>query len=90
MVITDAPHEQSDACEFLARARAGDAQAFCRLIEPLQLRLFRQAVALSGDLSAAEDLICFRTRQYSETATDTTSTRLTARIRNHQSIRTTP
>jgi hypothetical protein len=40
-------------------------------------------------LSAAEDLICFRTRQYSETATDTTSTRLTARIRNHQSIRTT-
>jgi hypothetical protein len=40
-------------------------------------------------LSAAEDFICFRTRKYSETATDTTSTRLTPRIRNHQSIRTT-
>jgi RNA polymerase sigma-70 factor (ECF subfamily) len=50
MVITDAH-------ELLARARAGDAPAFCRLVEPLQLRLFRQAVALSGDLSAAEDLI---------------------------------
>ena len=40
-------------------------------------------------LSAAEAFICFRTRMYSETATDTTSTRLTPRIRNHQSIRTT-
>jgi RNA polymerase sigma-70 factor, ECF subfamily len=41
----------------LSRARTGDADAFCRLIEPLQTRLLRQAAALSGDLSAAEDLV---------------------------------
>lgn len=38
-------------------ARAGDAEAFCRLIEPLQTRLLRQATALSRDVSAAEDLV---------------------------------
>ena len=43
--------------QLLARARAGDAPAFCRLIEPLQARLLRQAVALAGDVSAAEDLV---------------------------------
>jgi RNA polymerase sigma-70 factor (ECF subfamily) len=46
-----------DAGEFLARARAGDADAFCHLTEPLQTRLLRQAAALSGDLSAADDLV---------------------------------
>ncbi len=46
-----------DAGESLARARAGDAQAFCRLTEPLQTRLLRQAAALSGDLSVADDLV---------------------------------
>jgi RNA polymerase sigma-70 factor, ECF subfamily len=46
-----------DAGGFLARARTGDAEAFCRLIEPLQTRLLRQAAALSGDVSAAEDLV---------------------------------
>jgi RNA polymerase sigma-70 factor (ECF subfamily) len=45
------------AGETLARARAGDADAFCRLTEPLQTRLLRQATALSGDLSTAEDLV---------------------------------
>ena len=57
MVITDDHLELSDTRELLARARAGDARAFCRLIEPLQARLLRQAVALAGDLSAAEDLV---------------------------------
>ena len=42
---------------FLARARAGDGEAFCRLMEGAEARLFRQAAALTGDLSAAEDLV---------------------------------
>ncbi len=46
-----------DAGESLSRARAGDADAFCRLTEPLQSRLLRQAAALSGDLSIADDLV---------------------------------
>jgi RNA polymerase sigma-70 factor (ECF subfamily) len=49
--------ETPDAGESLALARAGDADAFCRLTEPLQSRLLRQAAALSGDLSTAEDLV---------------------------------
>lgn len=57
MVIADDPLEQSDSQELLSRACAGDAPAFCRLVEPLQTRLLRQAVALLSDLSAAEDLV---------------------------------
>ena len=57
MVITDDPLEQSDSREFLARACEGEAGAFCRLTEPLQARLLRQAVALAGDLGTAEDLV---------------------------------
>ena len=57
MVITDAPFEQSDSRELLARACAGETAAFCLLIEPLQARLLGQAAALAGDLSAAEDLV---------------------------------
>src|ERR1035438_449301 len=57
MVITDDPLELSDSRELRSRARAGEAPAFCLLIEPLQARLLGQAVALTGDLSAAEDLV---------------------------------
>src|SRR5580700_6326248 len=57
MDVTDDRVEIIEAGEFLARARAGDADAFCRLTEPLQTRLLRQAAALSGDLSAADDLV---------------------------------
>ena len=57
MVITDDPLELSDSRELLLRARAGEAPAFCLLIEPLQARLLGQAVALAGDLSVAEDLV---------------------------------
>jgi RNA polymerase sigma-70 factor (ECF subfamily) len=57
MVITDDHLELSAATELLARARGGDALAFCLLVEPLQARLLRQAAALAGDLSAAEDLV---------------------------------
>jgi RNA polymerase sigma-70 factor (ECF subfamily) len=56
MVITDDRLTPSAALELLARARAGDGQAFCLLVEPLQARLLRQATALAGDLSLAEEL----------------------------------
>jgi RNA polymerase sigma-70 factor (ECF subfamily) len=57
MDITHDRVEIIDAGEPLALARAGDAQAFCRLTEPLQTRLLRQAAALSGDVSTAQDLV---------------------------------
>ena len=57
MVITDDPIEPSTAPDLLRRARASDADAFCRLIEPLQGALLRQAIMLSGDAAAAEDLV---------------------------------
>lgn len=56
MVITDDP-EPSVAADLLSRARAGDAEAFCSLVEPLHARLLRQAAALSGDPNAADDLV---------------------------------
>jgi RNA polymerase sigma-70 factor (ECF subfamily) len=57
MVITEDCVEPSAAPELFARARVGEASAFCSLTEPLQTRLLRQAAALSGDLSLAEDLV---------------------------------
>lgn len=57
MFITDDPPEFSESRELLARACAGEAQAFCLLTEPLQARLLGQAAALAGDLSSAEDLV---------------------------------
>ena len=56
MVITD-DVDLSAAQGLLPRARRGDARAFCLLTEPLHSRLLRQAAALSGDLSTAEDLV---------------------------------
>src|ERR1017187_3836688 len=57
MVITDDPLELSDSRELLSRARAGEAPAICLLIVPLQASLRGQAVALTGDVSTAEDLV---------------------------------
>jgi RNA polymerase sigma-70 factor (ECF subfamily) len=57
MAITDGQPQTGATQELLARARAGDALAFCRLLEPLQTRLLRQATALNGDVSLAEDLV---------------------------------
>jgi len=42
---------------FLDRARKGDAEAFCHCAAAYETRLFRQAMALSGDFHAAEDLV---------------------------------
>ncbi len=52
-VLRDHPGNE----ELLARARAGEAEAFCRLMEESEGRVFRQALALSGDVSVAEDLV---------------------------------
>ena len=57
MVTTGDGIEPPVAFEVLSRAREGDAEAFCALIEPLQGRLLRQAAAMTGELSAAEDLV---------------------------------
>lgn len=57
MVVTDEQLEPADGQELLARARGGDASAFCLLIGPLQTRLLRQATALTNDASLAEDLV---------------------------------
>jgi RNA polymerase sigma-70 factor (ECF subfamily) len=57
MAVTDQQLETAASQELLARAREGDAPAFLRLIEPLQTRLLRQATALAGDASTAEELV---------------------------------
>jgi len=46
-----------DVQNLLGRARAGDGAAFCELAEPLEMRLWQQAVALCGDAATAEDLV---------------------------------
>jgi len=48
--------EHLDSQHLLARARAGDAESFWALCEPLQARLARQALALCRDESQAQDL----------------------------------
>ncbi|HEV2693727.1 MAG TPA: RNA polymerase sigma factor, partial [Verrucomicrobiae bacterium] len=57
MVIMDALPKLPDEQALLVRARAGETEAFCHLISPLQARLLRQAAALAGDVSTAEDLV---------------------------------
>jgi RNA polymerase sigma-70 factor (ECF subfamily) len=57
MVIREDPAETAAEEGLLARARAGSADDFCRLIEPLETRLLRQAAGLTNDLGAAEDLV---------------------------------
>ena len=56
MVIAEDRIEPPDTQALLALAQEGDTQAFCRLVQPLEARLFRQAVALCHEQSAAEDL----------------------------------
>jgi RNA polymerase sigma-70 factor, ECF subfamily len=42
--------------DLLKRAQAGDAEAFCELCRPHEVRLFRQAISLCGENALAEDL----------------------------------
>jgi RNA polymerase sigma-70 factor (ECF subfamily) len=57
MVIADDRLTPPIESELLTRARGGDSDCFYSLIEPLQARLLRQAIALSGDLHLAEDIV---------------------------------
>jgi RNA polymerase sigma-70 factor (ECF subfamily) len=57
MGISDPGDESQSLKQLLVQARTGDAQAFCQLAEPLEARLFQQAVALCGDTPTAEDLV---------------------------------
>src|SRR5580765_4766960 len=57
MVIQEDLVEPASERELLARARAGGAEAFCFLIRPLETRLLRQAMGLTNDFAAAEDLV---------------------------------
>jgi RNA polymerase sigma-70 factor, ECF subfamily len=56
MVITGNPSEFVVADELLARARAGDAPAFCELAASHEARLLQQACGLCRDFPTAEDL----------------------------------
>jgi RNA polymerase sigma-70 factor (ECF subfamily) len=57
MVIADDRLTPPIESELLTRARGGDSDCFYSLIEPLQARLLRQAIALTGDLHLAEDIV---------------------------------
>lgn len=46
----------AESAQLLRQAQEGDAAAFCELCRPLESRLRRQALALCGDLSLADDL----------------------------------
>ena len=48
--------ESSDTRSLLDRARAGDTEAFCDMCRLHETRLWRQAIALCGDATLAEDL----------------------------------
>src|SRR3954467_4686607 len=56
MLITGKTDEPADFGELLARARAGDAHAFCELAAPHEGRLLQQAFGLCRDQSTAEDV----------------------------------
>lgn len=56
MVNTGKPAEFHGADTLLARAKAGDAQAFCELAAPQEARLLEEARGLCRDPSTAEDL----------------------------------
>jgi RNA polymerase sigma-70 factor (ECF subfamily) len=56
VITTGDPAESATADELLARARAGDTQAFCALASRHESRLLQQACGLCRDQSAAEDL----------------------------------
>ena len=48
--------ETTDTASFLARAQAGDADAFCEVCRVYETRLLRQAMTLCGNATLAEDL----------------------------------
>jgi len=57
MAVTVGPGNRDHDLSCLRRAQAGDAEAFCALVSPLQERLLRQACGLCRDAAEAEDLV---------------------------------
>jgi RNA polymerase sigma-70 factor (ECF subfamily) len=57
MVIQTTPEQGEAQALLLARARAGDAEAFCELGSACEKRLFQQACGLTRDRFTAEDLV---------------------------------
>jgi RNA polymerase sigma-70 factor (ECF subfamily) len=57
MGIGQDPQEIQNWKDLLARARAGEGEAFCQIARPLEQRLFQQAAALCRDDRTAEDLV---------------------------------
>lgn len=56
VTITEERPGLSESADLLARARAGEADAYCELAQASEERLFRQAIALCHDPTTAEDL----------------------------------
>jgi RNA polymerase sigma-70 factor (ECF subfamily) len=56
VIITEERSDLSESANLLARARAGEPEAYCELAQACEERLFRQAVALCHDPTTAEDL----------------------------------
>ena len=52
----NSPPRPDEGSSALAKAKAGDEEAFCELVKPLEERLFRQACVLTGDPSLAKEL----------------------------------
>jgi len=57
MLVSEERIELKHTPSRLAQARQGDAAAFCQLVQPLDGRLLRQAIALCRDASSAQDLV---------------------------------
>jgi RNA polymerase sigma-70 factor (ECF subfamily) len=57
MVVVEELIEPLEIAALLAEARRGEAAAYCRLVQPLEARLLRQAIALCRDINSAEDLV---------------------------------
>ena len=57
MVTTEERPDILESAELLARARAGEADAFCQLAEAGETRLFRQAGVWCHNPATAEDLV---------------------------------
>src|ERR1044071_102944 len=57
MPVVEELVEPLEIAPLLAEARRGEAAAYCRMVQPLEARLLRQAIALCGDIHTAEDLV---------------------------------
>jgi len=56
VTITAERLDAQESEKLLSQAREGDAEAFCKLMEAHEQRLYQQAAALCGNPASAEDL----------------------------------